>query len=192
MQYYPDELYHFGVKGMKWGVRRNRRSTPEQRASKQERMRKARKIAARAAGLAIIGAGIYAQHQSGKRIIDSSNRIARTHLGREFTADELSNLHRANRRRTARTIARTGIGLSALAYSEKLRKQSYESKNGLDAVQKRRASRTAGIAGALSAPAIATLPYAAYRYRDEDRRFKESISQKNSRTKRKRKKKKQE
>lgn len=65
---YNDELYHHGVKGMKWGVRRQtatvgrQRSTSDGRYSSEQRkskMKKAAKIGAMVAGTALVAYGGY-------------------------------------------------------------------------------------------------------------------------------------
>lgn len=56
----PDELYHYGVKGMKWGVRKQPQSTGYQRSSvddhyvkRERRIRNAKKVAV---GVAVVAA----------------------------------------------------------------------------------------------------------------------------------------
>ena len=64
----PDELYHYGVKGMKWGVRKqqvignNRRSSSQNvdvKARRKARLKTAAKVGAIVAGTALVAYGGY-------------------------------------------------------------------------------------------------------------------------------------
>lgn len=77
MTYYSNELYHFGVKGMRWGVRRSRRNTNNGFARIRRNTRnfyrkhktgikRAAKIAGVAAGTAALAYGIRRLHRTGK------------------------------------------------------------------------------------------------------------------------------
>lgn len=151
-----NELYHFGIKGMKWGVRKDRGSsggssrtplTPEQRAARKAKLKKAGKIALQTAGAAaMVG--------------------AHAHLYRK--AKKAGNQHMMNA--VKRNAVKTAGGLGALYLSERLRKQSMRTEDPKLAQRQRRASRILGYGGALQAPVIATAPYAIHRMRDKERR----------------------
>ena len=75
--YYNNELYHHGVKGMKWGVRHERKKSPRKKSSKDEndskkrkglsdKQKRAIKIGASAAAAGLLIYGGYRLHKSGK------------------------------------------------------------------------------------------------------------------------------
>lgn len=65
---YPDELNHFGVKGMKWGVRKTTNNPP---SSRKQKIVKAAKVGAvvAATGLAIYGG--YKAHKLYEKAVDT-------------------------------------------------------------------------------------------------------------------------
>lgn len=73
MQY--DELYHHGVKGMKWGVRKERVSTSHSSGgrqktilTKEQRLRRNRKVALAIAGTTTVAAAAYYVHKNPEKI----------------------------------------------------------------------------------------------------------------------------
>lgn len=174
---YPDYLMHFGVKGMHWGVRKDRGSkgsgrsalTPEQRAERTRKLKKAGRIAAQVGGAAAMAGAIYGIHRDRRRVINLGQATGL------LSPNAAKYRHTENRIRTAKTAARVGLGLGGLALSEKLRKDSYNEKNKVDAASKRRASNIIGVASGLASPVAATLPYAIYRAHDNNKRYKEKM-----------------
>lgn len=112
-----NELYHFGVKGMKWGVRRNRslsKGSPKKASSnkseaqaRREKIKKAAKVGIAVAGTALVAYGAY-------KIYKNKDAIARrAKLGKKY-ADNIMNtdiprteVHRTEVHRT--NINRTDI-----------------------------------------------------------------------------------
>lgn len=69
MEYYiykgEDELYHYGVKGMRWGVRRYRNADGTLTSAGQRRVARAQKLADR-----------FEKSRSARRLVDRANRAA--------------------------------------------------------------------------------------------------------------------
>lgn len=71
MYSYDDYLAHYGIKGMKWGVRKNRnRSSKPKRTEEQKAKRKqtAKKVAIGVAGAAVVAGGAYAAYKFGPKL----------------------------------------------------------------------------------------------------------------------------
>lgn len=166
----PDYLMHFGVKGMHWGVRKDRGSsgsgrralTPEQRAERTRKIRKAGRIALQTAGAAYLARGIIRGHKAGQRYTEAVNRTYGPAMAKY-----------------ARTGARIGTGLvaagtiggaAALHRSEKLRQASMRERDKKKAQKLRASSRRWAVGGGLAGSKLAAGTYALYRHADKERR----------------------
>ena len=172
---YTDELYHFGVKGMKWGVRHGRQSSGQPRHTgngkrrkltkeQKDRLKKAGVIALQTAGALYVGNQLRKNLANYKKYDDFRNyaykRTAEHDVGRALKFDKFA--RRLNVGQAALGTAAVVGGVTALHNSEKLRKASMREKDEAKAKKLRRTSRGLEVAGTVINPA-AGVPYAVTR-----------------------------
>lgn len=68
---YPDELNHFGVKGMKWGVRKQQNYHTNNSSNKRHNFKKAAKIGA---AVALTGIAAYGAYKYGPALLSKNNK----------------------------------------------------------------------------------------------------------------------
>lgn len=98
-----EDLEHFGVKGMKWGVRKERSAADRRGKSKDEKSAKRRRAAQIAVVAGVVVAGAIIAHRSGVRMSSFSNAPGSSTVARSLARERA--LVGASRSREAATIA---------------------------------------------------------------------------------------
>ena len=91
---YKDELYHHGVKGMKWGVRKER-STSTGGDKKKKGLSAGQKVAIGVAAVAVTGAVLY-KTGSFDRVASAGKQVANRHKAKKLGLELVQNTERSS------------------------------------------------------------------------------------------------
>lgn len=90
---YSDELYHHGIKGMHWGIRRYRnKGSSKKHPNKSKKRSKYYKAAAIGAGIIVAGLAVYGGYKLGAKGMASANREISD--GKKWVSSAFGNLTR--------------------------------------------------------------------------------------------------